>query len=87
MPKEAAVKEFDTTLDSRRRITLRDAPYANYHVTAYDDGSFRLEPRILVEPHSMSERTRRMIDGAAKNFRKGVASAPVNPDDLLRLGK
>ena len=78
------LKEFDTRLDDRKRITLSGAEYENYHVTIYEDGSIRLEPRILVAPVTLSERTVAMMDRAMANFAKGKVSKPVDPEALRR---
>jgi hypothetical protein len=74
------VKEYDTTLDTKFRITVRHTarPYKNYHVRIYNDGRILMEPRILIDPRCLSERTLRMMDKAMKNFAKGVRSDPID---------
>lgn len=79
-----AFKEFDTKLDERKRLTLSGAEFENYHVIAYDDGSFRLEPRILVAPAAISRRTLAMMDSAVNNLAKRKTSKPVDPAALRR---
>lgn len=86
MKKERAVREYNALLDSRKRLTLRDAEYQNYHVTEYEDGSYRIEPRVLVAPHTVSRRTLRMMDEAVEKLEGGEVSEPIEPDDLLDPG-
>ena len=45
---QIVVKKYDAKVDSKKRITLRDAKYDYYSVTTYDDGSVSLEPKILM---------------------------------------
>ncbi len=45
---QTVVKKYDAKVDSKKRITLRDAKYDYYSVTTYDDGSVSLEPKILI---------------------------------------
>jgi hypothetical protein len=78
-----SVKEYEARLDSRKRITLRDAEFENYHVTTYEDGTIVLEPRILVAPDSLSRNSLRMMDRSVANLEKGVISDPIDPDALL----
>ena len=52
-----AVKAYDAKLDSKRRITLRNAQYEYYHVEEFEDGRIVLEPRELVPPFSISEKS------------------------------
>lgn len=75
--------EYDTTLDGRKRITLRGAQYTHYHVIAREDGVFELHPRILVEP-TVSRRTLAMMDEAMTHLATGKVSKPVNPRALRR---
>lgn len=60
------VKEFDSQLDSRNRVTLRGATVDHYHVKSYSDGSFKFEPRVLV-PLDVWEQ----IEAAEGNVKKG----------------
>lgn len=81
------VREYDASLDARKRLTLRGAEFENYHVIQYEDGSYRLEPRILVEPHTLSRRTLQMMDRAIEHFDRGEVSEPIDPEDLVRPGR
>jgi hypothetical protein len=76
-------KEYDTTIDSRKRITLREAQHTHYHVVARDDGVFELHPRVLVDPR-LSRRTLAMMDEAMAELSTGSVSEPVDPGALRR---
>lgn len=76
MPK--AVKEYDARMDMKKRVTLRGAKYANYHVQEYPNGRIVLEPRELVAPFEVSRNTLGMMDSAMENIKKGKASKPVD---------
>ena len=74
----AAVKEYDARMDMKKRVTLRGAKYANYHVQEYPNGRIVLEPRELVAPFEVSRNTLGMMDSAMENIKKGKASKPVD---------
>jgi hypothetical protein len=65
----ATVKEYDAKLDSRKRITIRDAEYDHYHVREFEDGRIVLEPRVLVAPNPVTARTLRDSEGG-RNVRE-----------------
>lgn len=62
-------KEYDAKLDSRNRITIRDAAYDHYHVREFEDGTVVLEPRVLVSPNVLTARTLRDAE-AGRNVRQ-----------------
>ena len=72
------VKAYDAKMDAKKRITLRNALFEYYHVEEYDDGRIILEPRELVAPFSVSERSLQMMDAAAANMKAGKVSKPVD---------
>jgi len=74
----AIVKEYDARIDVKKRVTLRGATYANYHVQEYPNGRIVLEPRELVAPFEVSLNTLGMMDSAIENVKKGKASKPVD---------
>jgi hypothetical protein len=74
----AAVKEYDARIDTKKRVTLRGASYANYHVKEYADGRIVLEPRELVAPFELSKMTLETMDESMKNLKKGKASKPID---------
>jgi hypothetical protein len=72
------LEEYDIAADAKKRISLRRAKAKYYRVRALSDGSFLLEPRVLVPPHAISQRVLRMLDKSAKNLKKGRASPPID---------
>ena len=79
----ALVKEYDAHLDEKKRITLRGAEAEYYAVRMFEDGRVVLEPRVLVPPDMISKRTLKVLDRAAKNFKKGKVSEPIDLDRYL----
>ena len=73
-----AVKEYDAKMDSKKRITLRNALFEYYYVEEYDDGTIVLEPRELVPPFQISEKSLAMMDQAMENLRQGNVSSAVD---------
>lgn len=55
----AASREYDARLDSRNRLTIREASYEHYHVKEFEDGTVVLEPRVLVAPNPVTAKTLR----------------------------
>lgn len=72
------VQQYDIAADSKRRISLRGAKTKYFHVSALSNGSYILEPRVLVSPEVISQRTLRTIDQSVSNLKKGMASPPIN---------
>ena len=62
----AVKKDYNTKLDSKRRVTIRSARTEFYHVTEYEDGTVKLEPRVLVSPDMLKQ-----IDAAVKRHKGG----------------
>ncbi len=75
---DAAIKEYDAKIDTKKRITLRGSSYEYYHVIEFPNGKIELEPRVLVEPFEISEDTLRMVDTSMDNLKKGKASEPID---------
>ena len=73
-----AVKTYDAKMDSKKRITLRNALYEYYHVEEFDDGRIVLEPRELVPPFQISEKSLAMMDQAMENLKQGKVSKAVD---------
>ncbi len=75
-------KEYDATLDSKHRFTLRDSIFNHYHVKHFKDGRVVLEPRVLARPDQLSKKTLRMLDRSMQNFANGAVGKPVDLDEL-----
>nr|MBQ6241975.1 hypothetical protein [Lachnospiraceae bacterium] len=80
----AAVKQYDAKMDSKKRITLRNAPYEYYHVQEFADGRIVLEPRVLISPFEISEKTLSMMDQSVANLKMGMVAETV---DLSGFGE
>lgn len=79
-----AVKSYDAKIDSKKRITLRNALYEYFHIEEYADGKIVLEPRVLVKPCEVSKNTLSMMDSSVENFKNGIVSDPI---DLSAFGE
>lgn len=75
---DAAVKEYDSKIDSKKRIILRGAGYDYYHVKEFDNGTIVLEPRVLTTPFSVSEKTLAMMDASMENLKKGKSGSSID---------
>ncbi len=72
------VKKYETNLDSKKRLTVREAQFQHYVVEVYSNGKVVLNPRVLVDPNSISKNTLKMIEKSMKNLKKGNVSEPVD---------
>lgn len=72
------VREYDAKIDSKKRITLKESLFECFHIKQYKDGRVLLEPRILTEPSTISNKTMRMMDNSIKNYRKRKVSKAIN---------
>lgn len=77
------VREYDTHLDAKRRLTLRGVQFDYYHVSELKNGTIILEPRVLASPFEISGKTLEMMDISAENLKKGIVSEEV---DLSEFG-
>ncbi len=75
-------KSYTAHLDSKNRLTIRDAMYEYYSVQEYDNGCVILEPRVLTEPDSISKKTLDSMDKAVANFKEGNVSEPIDLSDF-----
>lgn len=74
----AVVEDYDVAADAKKRISLRNAKTKYFHVKAFSNGCFLLEPRVLVSPEAISARSLKMLDKSVANLKKGLASAPID---------
>ena len=75
------VKDYMVHLDSKKRVTLRGAAFQYYNVREYQNGCIILEPRELVVPESISEKTLKDMDRAVANFKAGNVSEAIDLSD------
>lgn len=80
--KKKIVKEYTTRIDAKNRITIREPQYVNYKVSVYQDGSVVLNPRVLVDPNEISEKSLKMLGKSVENFKKGNVSGKVKIDEF-----
>ena len=78
------LKSYDAKIDSKKRITLRNALFEYFHVQEYDDGRIVLEPRELTVPFSVSANTLNMMDQSVANLKDGKVSGAI---DLSEFGE
>jgi len=72
-------KEYDTVLDTKKRITIRgEIKYKNFHVKKFKNGVIVLEPRELKIPDDISENTLKVIYSSVKNLKKGKAGSRLD---------
>ncbi len=74
----STVKEYDARIDLKKRVTIRGAHYEYYHVTEFSDGRIVLEPRELVAPFEVSQRTLASMDAAMTDYKAGKVSLAVD---------
>ena len=77
-----AVKDYTVHIDSKKRVTLRNAAYQYYHVKEYQNGCIMLEPRILSVPETISEKTLSDMDQAIENFKLDQVSPLIDLSDF-----
>ena len=75
--------KYDVAADAKKRISLRNAKTKYFHVQALSNGSYLLEPRVLVPPQAVSARTLKMLDKSVAHLKKGQASAPIDLSAFL----
>ena len=83
-PKLTVLERYDVTADAKRRINLRNAKTKYFHVKAFSNGAYLLEPRVLVSPDMISVRSLKMLDKSAANLKKGLASASIDLPAFLK---
>ena len=77
---EQVIKKYETNLDSKRRVTVRGASFKHYVVEVYSNGKIILNPRVLIDPNTISKNTLKMIEKSMRNFKKGNVSELIDLD-------
>ena len=70
--------DYDVVADAKNRISLRGANAKYFHVLALSNGSYMLEPRVLVPPDAVPARTLKMLNRSLANLKKGKVSPPID---------
>lgn len=76
----AVKKDYDAKLDTKRRVTIRNAQTEFYHVTEYEDGTVKLEPRVLVSPNMLEQ-----IDVAVERHKAGHKGTKLDWSKLPKV--
>jgi hypothetical protein len=72
------IMDYDVAADAKNRISLRGANAKYFHVLALSNGSYMLEPRVLVPPDALPARTLKMLNRSVANLKKGQVSPPID---------
>ena len=75
---QAAIREYDAKIDSKKRLTLRSTSFEYYHVQEMANGTIILEPRELTAPFQVSTNTLTMMDASISNLNSGKVSPAIN---------
>jgi hypothetical protein len=79
----AVVADYNVVADAKKRISLRGAKAKYFHVQALSNGSYILEPRVLVPLQAISARSLKMLEKSVAGLKQGVASAPIDLMEFL----
>jgi hypothetical protein len=71
---------YEAKLDSKKRVTLRNAVVKNFRVIEYDNGEIILKPQVLIDLEDISEANLKRIEMAVQNMKKGIVSEPIDLD-------
>ena len=82
-PRLTVMEDYDVAADAKKRISLRNAKTKYFHVKAFSNGCYLLEPRVLVPPAAISPRSLKMLDKSAANLKKGLASTPIDLAEFI----
>ena len=77
------INQYDVTADVKNRISLRGASSKYFHVKAFSNGCYVLEPRILTKPPGLSDRSLKMIDQSVAHLLKGKSSPSIDLSPFL----
>lgn len=83
---EQPSKIYQTRLDEKKRLVIRNPQYTYYEVREFTDGHIELLPRVLASPDDVfSARTVKMMDTAVSHLNQGIVSSPVDTSLLFSL--
>jgi hypothetical protein len=77
------VRHYDIAADAKSRIRLRGAKTKYFHVIALSNGSFVLEPRVLVDPEKIPTRTLKMLESSVASLKEGEVSDPIDMSPFI----
>jgi hypothetical protein len=76
--KISVVQDYDIAADAKNRISLRGAKAKYFNVKVFSNGTYLLEPRVLLPPEAIPARTLKILERSIQQFKKGKASAPID---------
>jgi hypothetical protein len=79
----SVVQNYDIAADAKNRISLRGAKSKYFNVKAFSNGTYLLEPRVLVPRDAIPPRTLKMLERSMEQFKRGKASAPIDLSPFL----
>ena len=81
---ETLENSYVATLDSKKRMTIRNAKYKYYIVNTAPNGVVVLQPQKMVPAATISKKTLAMMDKAIANMKKGKVSDAVDLSMFLK---
>lgn len=72
------IKKYETNLDSKKRLTIRGGVFKHYVVEVYSNGKVVLNPRVLIDPNTISKNALNMIEKSMENLKNGNVSEPID---------
>jgi hypothetical protein len=76
------LRHYDIAADAKNRISLRGPKAKYFHVTALSNGSYVLEPRVLVPASAIPARTLKALKRSGEKPRNGKASQTASLPEL-----
>lgn len=73
----SVLHQCDIAADAKNRIALAGAKAKRFHVQALSDGSYVLQPLVLVSPENLPARSRKMLERSVAQLKRRKASMPV----------
>lgn len=81
---EALENSYIATLDSKKRLTIRNAKYKYYYVQTISNGVVILQPEKMTPAAEISKKTLAMMDKAIANMKEGKVSKPIDLSEFLK---
>jgi hypothetical protein len=81
------VKQYNTKLDSKKRMTIRNPHYEHYEVSIFETGHILLKPKVLVDAKDIPVKTLKMLRKSVSNLKKGKSSKPINIKKYLEIAE
>lgn len=82
--KITVIKRYDVAADAKKRISLRGAKTKYFRVQELSNGSFLLEPQVLMPLDKVSARSLKTLEASVANLKKGTVSPPIDLSQFLQ---